>query len=275
MSKPNLTVPSQEISQPNVVGNFEQTEQITNTLQAPIYNENLTKNYQNEGRLGNPHQFMAYATWLREIGSIKDKRVLDLACGSGDSSRMLADKGANVVGVDISETMLDIAKSKNDGILYILADASSPKKYSEQPFDKVVGAFLFNYASSIEKLDGMLRNVADNLKSGEEFTTITISPEHPIIKPWKHISHSTEWKGKPFVDGAGIETTLRTQDGEKICDFRSFYWTRETYENLFIKNGFKDVKYIELKMHNEGKILDNWQEIEKQNMLVVIKATKI
>jgi ubiquinone/menaquinone biosynthesis C-methylase UbiE len=183
MSKPNLTVPSQEISQPNVVGNFEQTEQITNTLQAPIYNENLTKNYQNEGRLGNPHQFMAYATWLREIGSIKDKRVLDLACGSGDSSRMLADKGANVVGVDISETMLDIAKSKNDGILYILADASSPKKYSEQPFDKVVGAFLFNYASSIEKLDGMLRNVADNLKSGEEFTTITISPEHPIIKP--------------------------------------------------------------------------------------------
>jgi ubiquinone/menaquinone biosynthesis C-methylase UbiE len=157
---------------------------IAKTLEAPItYNKDLSKEYQNPERLENPHQFMAYTTRLKEIGNIHNKTVLDLACGSGDSSEMLIKEGAKeVVGIEISESMLNNT-TQNNKITYILADASIPKPYRKEPFDKVVGAFLLNYASSLEKLKGMLKNVAKNLKKNEQFITITISPDHPIVEP--------------------------------------------------------------------------------------------
>ena len=238
-----------------------------------VYNENLTEKYQHEWRLGNPHQFMAYTTWLEEIGDIQGKEVLDLASGAGDSSRMLAEQGAKVVGVEISEHMFNNAKSQ-DNVSYILADASIPKQYWERPFDKVVAAFFLNYASSLEKLEGMLKNVALNLQPNEQFVTITISPEHPIVESGKHISHSTQRKGEPFVDWAEIHATLRTKEGEKICDFDSYYRTKQTYEKLLQENGFRDIQWIELRMYDEWKKLENWEDIEKKNMLVIIKATK-
>jgi hypothetical protein len=68
---------------------------------------------------------------------------------------------------------------------------------------------------------------------------------------------------------------LRTQEGEKICDFNGTYWTKETYERLLKKNGFKDIQWIELRMHDKGKKLENWEDIEKKNMLVIVKATLV
>lgn len=48
-----------------------------------------------------------------EGGSLAQKRVLDLACGPGRGSRLLAARGATVEGVDLSETMLERARSEN------------------------------------------------------------------------------------------------------------------------------------------------------------------
>ena len=166
---------------------LSQKIEIANTLENPVYNPSLSKEYQDEWRLWNPHQFMAYKTLLDEVGSIEGQDVLDLACGSGDSSRILAEKGAHVVGVDISRDMIGFANQKKDKYIeYLLADASLPVQYKEFRFDKVVAAFLLNYANSVEKLNGMLKNVALNLESWSEFVTITISPDHPIVLPWKN-----------------------------------------------------------------------------------------
>src|SRR4051794_32530381 len=60
-----------------------------------------------------------YQNWLDLLISEKKKhniagdRVLDLACGTGELSILLAKSGFNVTGVDLSEDMLMVARDKS------------------------------------------------------------------------------------------------------------------------------------------------------------------
>lgn len=49
--------------------------------------------------------------WLAEHGE-KPRRVLDLACGTGAATLVFAHAGCEIVGVDQSQAMLDIAQAK-------------------------------------------------------------------------------------------------------------------------------------------------------------------
>ena len=44
--------------------------------------------------------------------NIKPRTAVDLACGTGSVTRLLAEKGLRVVGVDMSEDMLTVASDK-------------------------------------------------------------------------------------------------------------------------------------------------------------------
>lgn len=60
---------------------------------------------------------------LKEHG-IGDGLVLDLGCGTGKMTRLLAKQGYDMIGVDMSEDMLGIAREheESEGILYLLQD---------------------------------------------------------------------------------------------------------------------------------------------------------
>ena len=70
-------------------------------------------------------QWCRYITeLLREYG-IQDGLVLELGCGTGVLTRKLAAKGYDMIGVDCSEDMLEIAmdhRQEGEDILYLLQD---------------------------------------------------------------------------------------------------------------------------------------------------------
>ena len=76
------------------------------------------------------------------VGDIKGKDICDLACGQGSITRRLAQAGARVVGVDISERLLEFAKKDEEaeplGIRYIQDDAQHLDTLPDQSFDGVV-----------------------------------------------------------------------------------------------------------------------------------------
>src|SRR5512142_1706611 len=61
---------------------------------------------------------------LKLVGSLSGKKVCDLACGEGYLSRILAEQGAVVTGVDISLKLLEHARqrTRNQAITYIKDD---------------------------------------------------------------------------------------------------------------------------------------------------------
>jgi len=73
-----------------------------------------------------------YKLVLEFLTPVQDKNILEVACGRGGFSRLLASKGAVVCGADFSEAAIKIAKEKLlgdpplvDRVTYVQADAQN------------------------------------------------------------------------------------------------------------------------------------------------------
>ena len=67
-----------------------------------------------------------YLTTLLQRYGVHEGLVLDLGCGTGSLTELLADQGYDMIGIDSSEEMLEIAADKKaesgNDILYLCQD---------------------------------------------------------------------------------------------------------------------------------------------------------
>jgi len=80
------------------------------------------------------------ALFSRALGPLAGQHVLDLACGTGQISRVLTDLGARVTGVDFAEPMLARARMRMQGLDWtgVLDDAELLATQADATFDAVV-----------------------------------------------------------------------------------------------------------------------------------------
>ncbi len=74
----------------------------------------------------------AYIKSLLEEYGIRDGLALELGCGTGKMTRLLAEEGYDMIGIDSSAEMLEIAQQAEEGmgrILYLLQDMRSFELY--------------------------------------------------------------------------------------------------------------------------------------------------
>jgi len=124
------------------------------------------------------------------LGDIAGQSICDLACGQGYLARKVAQRGARIVGVDISRKLLDIAQTEEQaearGIRYYHADAQALPALPEEPFD---GVYSNMALMDIPNLTATLRGVARLLRPGGWFVaTIT----HPCFQVPPGQSYFTE-----------------------------------------------------------------------------------
>lgn len=85
-------------------------------------------------------EFDAWAAAIRERLGPAPRRVLELACGTGEVTRLLLSLGHEVTALDFSEAMLAIARRKHagaKGLRFLLADAENPMEPDES-YDAIV-----------------------------------------------------------------------------------------------------------------------------------------
>ncbi|MFQ5799905.1 MAG: class I SAM-dependent methyltransferase [Candidatus Zixiibacteriota bacterium] len=77
---------------------------------------------------------------LATIGPVANLDVCDLGCGEGHLARQIADRGGRVVGIDISERLLELARERtlHPNIRFILDDAQRLTTLRDSEFDLVV-----------------------------------------------------------------------------------------------------------------------------------------
>lgn len=96
---------------------------------------------------------------------MKGKFVLDLACGEGYNTRILAKKGAIVCGVDFSKRMIEHARraeaEEKLGISYYVSEASDLIRFPEGTFDLVTCFMAIqdidNYVKAIDEVSRVLK----------------------------------------------------------------------------------------------------------------------
>lgn len=167
-----------------------------------------------------------YEGWARYIlrvlkaHRLKAARILNLACGTGNAEAPWAQAGYSIVGIDQSQEMINIARTKNPpqaDIQYLVGDMRSIELGEE--FDLIVCLYdSLNYLTCEEDVRLCFESVAAHLRKGGAFV-FDIATEKNILENFTNITYAEN-----FDDFAYIwenEYNLRT----KICksDFHFFY----------------------------------------------------
>lgn len=93
-------------------------------------------------------------------------RILDIGCGTGIATRQLAQRGAEVIGSDISGEMIAQAR-QGGGIEYVVAPAHEIP-FEDQNFDLVTAFSAFHWFANLDAVSEIRRV----LKSGGLFAVI-------------------------------------------------------------------------------------------------------
>ncbi len=117
---------------------------------------------------------------LSLCGDVAGERVLDLACGHGRVTRLLAGRGAIATGIDISAALIakatEAERHQPSGIRYLQADAASADWLPGARFDLAVCSFGL---SDIDNLDGALTSVTRVTRAGGRFVFSVLHPCFP------------------------------------------------------------------------------------------------
>lgn len=111
-----------------------------NEDQKEYWNDNAGVQWVAEQELMDAMLAKVTASLMAQAAPRSGERILDIGCGTGETSVIAADAGADVTGVDISEPMLGLANERLDGRgRTILADASEYQ--DEMGFDLIMSRF--------------------------------------------------------------------------------------------------------------------------------------
>jgi SAM-dependent methyltransferase len=87
------------------------------------------------------------------VGRIDGARVLDLGCGSGTYSLTFAEKGSDVVALDLSPTMISLAQARAHQlgveVDFRVGDIREPLPFDESAFDIVFTGTALHYVENI------------------------------------------------------------------------------------------------------------------------------
>lgn len=126
-------------------------------------------------------QRLALAPWLSVAPGA---RILDVGCGVGRWSRLLATRGATVTGVDISPTMIDEARRRalNDGVAdrcrFAVSDISALEVEGE--FDLVLGVTVLQHILDSGALRAALEGMAVRVAPTGRLVLLEAAPNVPM-----------------------------------------------------------------------------------------------
>lgn len=115
-------------------------------------------------------EYVNNPVFFRMLPDLAGQAVLDVGCGEGYNTRRLADIGAKMAGVDVSEAMVDAARQHEEretrGIEYHVASGSDLGRFADESFAAVVSTMAM---MDLPDYEGCVAEVARVLEPGGLF----------------------------------------------------------------------------------------------------------
>ena len=110
---------------------------------------------------------LALPAFLELLGDVRDKAVLDIACGEGSVTRELARRGARMTAIDLSPAMIELAAEEETreplGVKYHVGNSANMKAFTDASVDVVI---CFMAVMDIASIDTTFEEVSRVLKPG-------------------------------------------------------------------------------------------------------------
>lgn len=96
------------------------------------------------------NEFLELPAMLKSVGNIKGKKLLDVGCGAGVHIKEYTKKGAACHGIDISQTMINLAQKRCPKAKLDVASMTKIP-YKNNTFDIVTASLCIDYALNINQ----------------------------------------------------------------------------------------------------------------------------
>ena len=170
---------------------------------------------------------------LKRFNRSHDVRILEVACGTGTLSHLLAKKGFNVLALDKSYSMIKHAQNKSDNsgigrITAVCGDASNMPFYSAS-FDAVIIQFGLHEMKNRVRIDSG-REIIRIAKKNAIFVVVDFVPTYKlsyskfiltIIEFMAGMKHFRNGRG--FIKDGGLLSFLKNLNLEIIENHRFFH----------------------------------------------------
>ena len=209
------------------------------------------------------HQYVEKPMMESMLPDLSDKKILMLGCGTGDECKLLIEHGAssnNIIGIDISEASIEIAKKTYPDIEFIVDDINN-LPFLGNYFDFVYSSLSVHYSETPEKVYSEVYRV---LKREGEFL---FSLGHPIrFASINKIIDNEEYRiigcNKDTNELYGsynsfkkhVETNFTGVDKKEILSF--FVGSPSYHFKLLKQTGFEIIDFTESSAVEEVKEID-------------------
>ena len=213
------------------------------------------------------------ATLLELLGDIHGELICDLACGEGHLARAMAQRGAQVIGVDVSEKLLIHARAHSmefPGITFQHSDAHKLSEFDAAVFENVVSNMAM---MDFENHYAVFDSVARVLKPSGLFT---FSLLHPCFEPPFYMPDET-----CVLDEVGDFAHIRIQHYLREGYWQSggdgmrgrvgaYHRTLSTYVNDLLATGFQIVGMFEptLPPANYDTVEEQWLSLIPRGLII-------
>jgi len=145
---------------------------------------------------------------LREL--VKNQHVLELACGTGYWTEIMAETAASIIASDISPEMIAEARKKNlrGKVSFVLSDLKQPA-FARGAFDFIALGFWFSHHPR-QHQGALFQTLTDLLKDGKPAWLIDNNPpaEGPNLESVGTDKYGNNYKRR-FLDNGAEHTILK------------------------------------------------------------------
>jgi SAM-dependent methyltransferase len=201
---------------------------------------------------------------LSLLPAVRGKRVLDAGCGPGVYSEWLLAHGAEVVAVDASPKMVELARRRLGGASDVRqADLSKPLTFlDDSSFDIVLSPLTMEY-------------IEDWYSTFREFHRVLCQGGHFILSVTHPFFDYTYFKSNNYFETELVGSEWRGFNTVRV-HMPSFRRSLEATINPIIEAGFRLERILEPKPTEEFKEADpkNYKELLEQPSFLCIRARK-
>lgn len=172
-----------------------------------------TRDERHKSRIYN--EFLEVPNMIKAIGNIKGKKVLDVGCGAGVHIKNYLKKGAKCFGMDISKTMICLAK-KNCPAVEFKVGSMTKLSYKSKTFDIVTASLCLDYIVDLNRVFYEINRV---LKKGGMFYYSIESPIASARERFENKEYEFYGLGRFIEKKTGKQISLGDTWSEKIKEW--------------------------------------------------------
>ncbi|XP_055334224.1 uncharacterized protein HI_0912-like [Paramacrobiotus metropolitanus] len=222
-------------------------------------------------------------TVLRALGDLRNLTCMDMACGSGYYARQMKLLGAaEVIGVDYSPQMIELARSLDDlSITYLTQDCERLEELGmPEYFDVVFGGWMIPYIPSVERVSRFAQNLRSVVKPGgrtvQLFGNENRFSSGNVVDLMDAMGQRFEANGHVPRDGDPYKVIIGATGDSPGVELINHYYTHPTIKKCFMEAGFGECKFHSIVLQAKTTAeREKYREFVEDPLITVFEAKNV